>query len=69
MVTLSNKDLVKLIDTLNHRMTDMTSSVKKMKELQITQAIDIGITKKIQGWQLGIMAAIFVGLILNYLGA
>ena len=69
MVMLSNKDLVKLINTLNHKMTDMTGSVKNIKEVQIKQAIDIAVTRKIQTWQLGVMAAIFVGLLLKFLGA
>ena len=51
---VTHKDLHLLIDTLNHRMTKMEISVAVMK--------------RIQSWQLAVMTAIFVGLMIKFLG-
>jgi hypothetical protein len=59
------KNQEELVQVLNHNITELAKQSKVTAESNLKLAVDVAWLKKINGWQLGVISALTIGLIVK----
>jgi hypothetical protein len=59
------KNQEELVQVLNHNITELSKQAKVTAESNMKLAVDVAWLKKINGWQLGVISALTIGLIVK----